>query len=92
METEKKPCAGLGATISWNWLPVNASNPSPVSSGLPQQFYQDANTLTALAAVNILEANDVVLPEVGTGLHFDHLQGHAPGILKPMRCAQWDES
>ena len=37
-----------------------------------------------ITAVVILEADDVILAQIGAGLHLDHLEGHYAGILQPV--------
>ena len=44
-----------------------------------------------LAAVTVLEADDVVFAEIAAGLHFDQLQRLAADILQPVLGAQRDE-
>src|SRR3954465_15895342 len=44
----------------------------------------------AFALVDVLDADDVVLPQVGAGLHFDELQRDLPGVLEAMHLAHAD--
>src|SRR5215472_4448134 len=48
-------------------------------------------TLGALPSVDILEAHDVILTEVGARLYFDDLERRGAGILDAVLDAQRDE-
>src|SRR5688572_14163036 len=41
-------------------------------------------------SVRILEADDIVLAEVGARLHFNQLERHLAGILEPVARAEWN--
>ena len=70
-----------------NRVGSTSSNSRWHASRLPQE----EKFGTALAAtVNVVETDDVVLAQVGPGLHLDDLQWHLAGVLQPMLGADRD--
>lgn len=46
--------------------------------------------LASFPTVGIVEAHDIVLAEIGAGLHLDDFERRLAWIRQPMRDAQWD--
>src|SRR5277367_1986824 len=47
--------------------------------------------VSVLAPVLILQAHDVILPQVGPGLHFDHMHRYLAGVLDAVGHPDRDE-